>query len=219
MTRSRIITVILVIAVALAAVNLAQSVDQYVNLPGNNQGYEPVQPMPYSHRLHAGELALDCRYCHFGAERSRNAGVPPMNVCMNCHGYITAPSGVMREDLERRKQEGLPPQPVISDKLRPMYDALGLDETLQPDSATPPRPMRWIRVHTLPDFVYFDHRPHVNAGMRCQECHGEVQTMERVRQVEDLSMGWCVNCHRDTQDTRVDGRSLNAPIDCAGCHY
>ncbi len=219
MTRSRILTVVLCTGLLLALLSLVDSVGSSVNLPGNHQGYEPEQPLNYSHRLHAGDLAIDCRYCHFGAERSRNAGIPPTNVCMNCHGFVSAPISVVREEAERAKEEGRPPTRVISDNLRPLYASLALDRNLRRDSTVAAKPIAWIRVHNLPDFVYFDHRPHVSAGLDCQSCHGEVQTMERVRQVEDLSMGWCVNCHRQSNTDGVKGRKVRAPIDCSGCHF
>lgn len=219
MTRSRILTIVLSAGLLLALLSFADTVRTSVNLPGNNQGYEPVQPMNYSHRLHAGELGIDCRYCHFGAERSRNAGVPPANVCMNCHQFVTSVYSAVRSETESAGKDGRPPARVISDNLRPLYASYGLNKQLLPDTAGTHWPIEWIRVHNLPDFVYFDHRPHVNAGIDCQQCHGEVQTMERVRQVEDLSMGWCVNCHRDSNMNGVSGKKVNAPIDCVGCHY
>jgi hypothetical protein len=219
MTRSRILTVVLSSVLLLAVLSVAQSVLNSVNLPGNHQGYEPVQPMPYSHRLHAGELGIDCRYCHFGAEQSRDAGVPAMNVCMNCHQFVTAPVAELRAEDARAEREKRAPARVISPRLRPLYDALALDDQLRPLPGRVPRAIEWIRVHDLPDYVYFDHRPHVSAGLDCQDCHGQVQTMERVRQVEDLSMGWCVNCHRDANETGVRGRAVKAPVDCTGCHY
>lgn len=219
MTRSRILTVVLSSALLLAAISVAESVLQSVNLPGNHQGYEPVQPLPYSHRLHAGELGIDCEYCHFGAERSREAGVPPMNVCMNCHSYVTAPLDEMRAEDARAEREQRPPARVISPRLRPLYEALALDGALKAVPGGTPRAIDWVRVHDLPDYVYFDHRPHVASGLDCQDCHGQVQTMERVRQVEDLSMGWCVNCHREVNAKGVADRAMNAPVDCSGCHY
>ena len=96
---------------------------------------------------------------------------------------------------------------------------MGLNKEMQPDPSKPRKPVAWIRVHKLPDFVYFDHRPHVNAGVVCQRCHGPIETMERVRQVEDLSMGWCVNCHREVNQTGVAGKPVEASTDCDTCHY
>jgi hypothetical protein len=219
MTRSRLITIVLSAGLIFALLTFADTVRTSVNLPGNHQGYEPVQPMNYSHRLHAGELGIDCRYCHFGVEHSAHAGIPPSNVCMNCHQYVTAPASAVRAEVERATQENRPPQRLLSEQLRPLYRSLGLDDELKPMPERSAESIRWIRVHNLPDFVYFDHRAHINAGLDCQACHGEVQTMERVRQVEDLSMGWCVNCHRDSNIHGVANKPVHAPVDCVGCHY
>jgi hypothetical protein len=219
MIRSRLLTILLSAGLLLATLAFIDTVSSSVNLPGNNQGYEPVQPLNYSHRLHAGELGIDCRYCHFGAERSRNAGVPPTSVCMNCHGFISAPSAAVRAENERATKDGSTPRRVIAPALRPLYASAGWNDEMKPDPSIAAQSIEWVRVHNLPDFVYFDHRPHVNAGVQCQQCHGEVQTMERVRQVGDLSMGWCVNCHRESNAIGVGGRKVHAPIDCVACHY
>jgi hypothetical protein len=127
-------------------------------------GYEPKQPVPYSHALHAGKLGIDCRYCHTTVETAAFAAVPPTQTCMNCHAKI------------RAKSEKL----LL---IRESY-ATGL-------------PVPWVKVHDLPDFVYFDHSAHVRKGVGCVECHGRVDTMEVVHQVHRLSMGWCLDCHRD----------------------
>ena len=178
-------------------------------LPGNNQGYSPVQPIAYSHRLHAGELGMQCLYCHFGAERSRRAGIPAASICMNCHRFVTAPITVLRDEDERAKKEERKPERIVSDELAKLYAALGLDDEMQRDPKLPVTPIRWVRVHKLPDFVSFDHRSHITAGLTCQRCHGPVETMERMRQENDLSMGWCIDCHRSEQ----------ASTDCSTCHY
>lgn len=127
-------------------------------------GYMPRQPVPYSHKLHAGELGIDCRYCHAMVERSAIAGVPPTQTCMNCHQIVG------------RDKESLAP-------VR--------------ESAASGLPMRWIRVHDLPGYAYFDHSVHLAAGVGCSSCHGDVAGMEEVVQMEPLSMGWCLECHRD----------------------
>ncbi|HOK48216.1 MAG TPA: cytochrome c3 family protein [Bryobacteraceae bacterium] len=205
--RSRVLTIVLGIGVAFSLVVLASRASMF-HLPANHQGYEPVQPIAYSHRLHAGELQIDCKYCHFGAEKSRYAGIPPASVCMNCHQFIKAPLGAIRAEDELAAQEGRAPREVVSPELSRLYDAVKQH-----------RPVAWTRIHSLPDFVYFDHRAHVNAGVVCQQCHGPVETMERVRQVSDLSMGWCVNCHRDANEKGIGGRRVNASINCSTCHY
>lgn len=172
-------------------------------------GYRPQQPVPYSHRLHAGELQIDCRYCHASVEISPVANVPPTQTCMNCHKTVG------------RSSEAL--QPVR-------------------DSAAAGLPLRWLRVHKLPEYAYFDHRAHVRAGVGCVSCHGHVEEMEVVQQVEPLSMGWCLDCHRNPtphlrplseitnmsfrppRDPEARARQLAAlrpvspPVDCSGCH-
>ena len=99
------------------------------------------------------------------------------------------------------------------------YTAMALNEQAQQEPGAVPRPVEWVRIHKLPDFAYFDHRAHVNAGVACQSCHGPIETMERVRQFESLSMGWCVNCHREANATGIQGKAVNASTDCATCHY
>jgi hypothetical protein len=187
--------------------------------PGNQQDYEPVQPIAFSHQLHSGKLQVSCSYCHFGAERSRHAGLPAASLCMNCHALVTASREATLQEYQQAQQAGRPARPVVSAELRKLYDALGLDDKLQPDPARKPRPIAWVKVHNLPAFSCFDHRPHVHAGVTCQECHGAVETMDRVRQVADLSMGWCVNCHRRTAETGVAGKQVRPSTDCSACHY
>jgi hypothetical protein len=187
--------------------------------PGNQQDYEPVQPIEFSHRLHAGKLEISCLYCHFAAEQSRHAGIPAAGLCMNCHGLVTASRDRVLKEYREAQQERRPARPVPSPSLQPLYDALGLDERLQPDPAKQPTPIAWVRIHRLPAFVYFDHRSHVAAGVDCRVCHGPVETMERVRQSANLSMGWCVNCHRETAEKGVAGRKVQPSTDCSACHY
>ena len=215
---SRTATVVLAIGLLFSLGLLAPKLAA-VRLPGIQRDYEPEQPIRYSHRLHAGEMQIPCQYCHSGAERSRHAGIPSVNVCMNCHKFVTAPFGAVRAEDELAAKENRPPRRVISAELRKLYDALGLDENLQRDAAKPERPIAWVKVHNVPDFAFFDHRPHVAAGVICQTCHGPVETMERMRQVADLTMGWCVNCHRDANRTGIDGHPVRASLDCSGCHY
>lgn len=216
--RSRIATITLAVGLGLAVILLMGRLAE-ARLPGNQQGYEPVQPIAYSHRLHAGELKIACQYCHFGAETSRHAGVPPANVCMNCHSSVTASLGAIRAEDEIAAKENRKPRRIISPELQKLYDALALDGNLQRDPQKALHPIVWNRVHTLPSFVYFDHRAHVRTGVACQQCHGPVETMERVRQVSDLSMGWCVNCHREANRAGVAGVAVHASIDCSACHF
>jgi hypothetical protein len=216
--RQRIITIVLVIGIAGAVLLMVPWVGA-LHLPGNQQGYEPVQLIQFSHRLHAGEMQISCLYCHSGAEKSRHAGIPSANVCMNCHRVVTAPIGVVRHEDEVAQKEGREPRRITSPEIQKLYAALALDAKLQPDPAHQQRPIQWTKVHNVPDFVYFDHRPHVAAGVDCQTCHGPVETMERVKQINDLSMGWCVNCHRQSNVTGVAGKKVIAPTDCSACHY
>jgi hypothetical protein len=219
---SRVVTLTLAIALAGSLLAGARQVVA-LRLPGNNQGYEPTQPIAYSHRLHAGELAIDCQYCHTGADRSRHAGIPAASTCMNCHQRVTAPWGAIRAEDELAKKEGRPPRPVVSAELAKLYNAVGVSPTgqggqLEPDPAKTPRPIAWVRVHQLPDFANFDHSAHVNAGATCQTCHGPVQTMERLRQDASLSMGWCVDCHRNPKRRGMTRTDLEPSTDCAVCH-
>jgi len=173
---------------------------------GSSQGYAPPQPIAFSHRLHAGVNQIPCLYCHFAAERSRHAGIPALNVCMNCHRQIRKASA----ELEKLKEAVLQG-----------------------------RPIRWVKIHNLPDFVYFNHSQHVAvAGLACRRCHGAVETMERVDQEAPLTMGWCIGCHRSEevvpagQPRAVIASLFGAPPpkdrparrgmggqDCSKCHY
>ena len=234
---SPITTVLLMVGLGFALLTAAPNLAT-VHLPGNQVGYEPVQPIAFSHRLHAGELQVQCVYCHSGAERSRHAGIPAASTCMNCHRFVTATRGAIRAEDEVAQQEKRAPRRIVSPEIKKVYDALALDDRMQRDPNESTLPIAWTKVYALPDFVYFDHRPHVNAGVTCQTCHGPVETMERVRQVGDLSMGWCVNCHRGVNANGLDGkgnfasapapaannlkpviRRVNASTDCSTCHF
>ncbi len=215
---SRILTLVLLLGLGNSALVFMSQMDA-LHLPGNQQGYEPPQPIAFSHRLHAGELQVSCLYCHYGAEKSRHAGIPAASVCINCHQFVTAPLGALRAEDDLAKKEGRRPRRIVSPELQKLYDALALDGNLARDPGKALMPIAWNRVHTLPDFAYFDHRPHVNAEVSCQQCHGPVETMEQVRQEQNLTMGWCVNCHRDANRTGVAERKVNASLDCQVCHH
>ncbi len=193
-------------------------------LPGNHRGYEPEQPIRYSHRVHAGDLQMNCLACHFAAETGRHAGIPPASVCMGCHAHVTASHDAVLEERALAEAEGREPRRIVSDELRKLYDAVGLGDDLQPDPSRTPKPIEWVRVHQIPDYVYFDHSIHVARDLACEQCHGSVRSMERVRQDSDLSMGWCMDCHRRTA-AEPDGPSPEASggthvsVDCARCHY
>lgn len=188
-------------------------------LPGNHQGYEPVQPISYSHRLHAGELGIACLHCHSAAEQGKHAGIPSTNVCMNCHKFVSAPWLEVKAENDLADKEKRKPRLIISPEIEKIYTAMALNNEMKPDSLKKPTPIEWMKVHNLPDFVYFNHSVHVSAGVECQTCHGAVETMERVRQVNDLSMGWCVNCHRDVNTNGVNGKQVHASTDCSACHF
>lgn len=216
--RSRVLTIVLSVGVLFSLI-LFTSRFSSARLPGNQQGYEPAQPIAYSHRLHAGELKIDCLYCHSGAMRSRHAGIPSGNICLNCHSQVRASFGAVRQEDELATKENRKPRPVASAELSRLYQAMGLTVQGELKAQLITSGISWTRVHNLPDFVYFDHRAHVTVGVACQVCHGPVETMERMRQFSTLSMGWCVNCHRDANRKGIQGRAVNASIDCATCHY
>ncbi len=212
------VTIILLIGAVFSLATLVVRLGAF-HLPGNHQGYAPEQPIAFSHRLHAGELMIDCKYCHHGAEISRHAGIPASSVCMNCHAVVTDTLGSLRAEDDLAKEEDRKPRRMVSSELQKLYDALALDEEMKPKAGETPEPIEWIKVHNLPDFVYFNHSAHVNAHVDCDRCHGAIETMERVRQVESLSMGWCVNCHRTVNSIGVAGITVDASLDCAACHY
>ena len=216
--QQRIITVVLIIGLFFGLISLAVGMSSW-RLPDRETGYSPEQPIDYSHRLHAGELQIDCQFCHTAADKSRHAGIPSNDVCMKCHKFVTSSFDALQDEVKVAEAENRKPKQLVSEELRKLYDSMGLDETLKPDPTATSASIPWQRVHNLPDYVYFDHRAHVSAGVKCQRCHGPVESMERVRQVESLSMGWCVNCHRETTKTGIDGRSVHASTDCAVCHY
>ncbi len=215
---SPLLTAVLVVAVLFSVLALIPRISAF-NLPGIQQGYEPEQPIHFSHRLHAGEMNVSCLYCHSAAEKGRHAGIPAANVCMNCHRTVTAPLGAIRAEEELAQQEKREPRKIVSAEIQKIYDALALNKDLKFDGSRESKPIAWNKVHNNPDFVYFDHRAHVSAGVTCQSCHGPVETMERVRQVNDLTMGWCVNCHRDANAKGIEGKKVKASLDCASCHY
>ena len=191
---------------------------------GVHTGYQPVQPIKFSHQLHAGINKIDCQYCHTGAYSSKNASIPSLNVCMNCHDYVTASD----------KYNG-----QISPEIQKIYTALDYN----PDTrqyGTNQKPIEWVRIHNLPDFAYFNHSQHVKvAGIRCQKCHGPIQTMEEVYQYSPLTMKWCINCHKATEvnhkgnayydkliaahDKIKKGEKITAAVlggtECGKCHY
>ena len=172
-------------------------------------GYMPSQPVPYSHKLHAGELGMDCYYCHYTANKSAYAAVPATETCMGCHVRVK-------------------PQSPRLTKVRESYET--------------GKPVEWVRIHRLADYVYFNHQAHLTAGVSCVSCHGRVDQMIEVKQVQPLSMAWCLDCHRNPapsvrpvefvtqlnwkpdRDPAAIGREIiqakgiNPPQHCSGCH-
>lgn len=216
--KRRIVIAVLVLGIVLVSISLIGSLAE-LRLPGDHSGYRPEQPIAFSHRVHAGELSVPCLYCHSGAETSRTAGIPSANMCMNCHKFVTAPLGAVREEERLAGEQGRDPQPMVSVELQKLYDALALDDQLVRDPAREPKPIEWARVHNIPDFVAFDHRPHIAADVACQNCHGPVERMDRVRQFASLGMGWCVDCHRETLGIENLSAPVDSSLDCATCHY
>ncbi|MDN4165157.1 cytochrome c3 family protein [Cytophagales bacterium LB-30] len=177
---------------------------------GIQQGYAPKQPIAFSHQLHAGQLEIDCNYCHTGVRISKSANIPSANICMNCHSIVK--TGPQYGEVEIAK----------------IYKAVETNT-----------PIEWVRIHNLPDLAYFNHAQHVEVGnVECQTCHGEIQTMEVVQQHALLTMGWCIDCHRKTDVNTADNgyydklvelhnESSKSPmkvvniggLECSKCHY
>jgi hypothetical protein len=216
---ARLIRVILYTALICSTLFLVMRLKAAFYRPGNQQDYEPAQPIAFSHQQHSGRLQIACLYCHYGAESSRHAGIPSASLCMNCHRLVMAGRDQVLQEFAAAERAHRPAEPVVSPEVQKIYDALGLDKQLQPDPRMKPTPISWVKVYNLPAFSCFDHRPHVHAGVACQQCHGPVETMERVRQVGDLSMGWCIKCHRETNQNSQNINKKRPSTDCAACHY
>lgn len=162
---------------------------------GRQQGYAPEQPIKFSHEIHAGINQIECRYCHTGVEKGKSAVIPSINVCMNCHYNI--------QEMSPGNAE-YPPAEYTAE-IQKIYQYAGFDIDAQ-DYTNTPEPIKWVKIHNLPDHVYFNHSQHVKvAGLECQSCHGKVKEMKVVEQIENLSMGWCVNCHRQTEVNFTNG--------------
>ncbi len=193
------------------ALVLKTVIDGLFNI-GIQQGYAPTQPIAFSHKVHAGDFKIDCNYCHTGVRTSKNANIPSVNICMNCHSSIVKVTGATE----------------LSTEIQKIYDAR-LNNT----------PIEWVRVHNLPDLAYFNHAQHFEVGgVECQTCHGPIEEMEVVRQQENLTMGWCIDCHKttalNTQGNRyydelvkLHEETSKKPmvvkdiggLECAKCHY
>ncbi|MBW4890289.1 c-type cytochrome [Mucilaginibacter sp. HMF5004] len=199
---------------------------QWVTLWNTNvhTGYQPVQPIKFPHDLHAGVMKIECQYCHAGAFKSKNATIPSLNVCMNCH-----------KSVDRRMDASAP-----STEIAKIYTALGYDPATTKYDSTKAKPVQWIRIHNLPDLAYFNHSQHTKVGgLKCQTCHGPVETMQEVYQYSPLTMKWCIQCHKRTEvnykgnayydnmiqvhDKIKRGEKVTAAalggIECGKCHY
>jgi mono/diheme cytochrome c family protein len=197
---------------------------------GIDQGYEPVQPIHYSHKIHAGDNGIDCKYCHSSARVSKHSGIPSLNICMNCHKSIYEYNGETTPEYSKEFYDG---------EIKKLYKAVGWDDAEQKYTGET-QPVKWVRIHNLPDFVYFNHSQHVTvAGVECQTCHGPVEEMEIMYQHAPLTMGWCINCHRETNVNVKDNayydkiheelskkygvEELTAAqmggLECGKCHY
>ncbi|MCS6819778.1 MAG: c-type cytochrome [Chitinophagales bacterium] len=173
----KLIALLVIIGIIFVGYNL---VDGAIHL-GRQQGYQPTQPIKFSHQLHSGKHKIECQYCHSTAAVGKHSNIPSVNTCMNCHKNI-------KQGPEYGKEE-----------IAKIYEAAGWDPD-QGKYVREPKPIEWVRIHNLPDHVYFNHAQHVNAGkIACQTCHGPVEEMKEVYQYSPLSMGWCVNCHRQSE--------------------
>ncbi|MEN2399543.1 c-type cytochrome [Flavobacterium sp. MC2016-06] len=198
---------------------------------GVDQNYEPIQPIHYSHKIHAGDNEINCKYCHSASRVSKTAGIPSLNVCMNCHKNI---SEVAETTATPEYSKAF-----YDAQIQKLYDAVGWDKAKQAYTGKT-QPVKWVRIHNLPDFVYFNHSQHVSvAGIECQTCHGPVQEFEIMKQYSKLTMGWCIDCHRKT-DVKMEGNAYYDKIhaelskkygvdkltaaqmgglECGKCHY
>lgn len=187
----KFLTIIILIAVGFLGF---KAVDGAISL-GRQQNYAPEQPIHFSHKLHAGINQIDCKYCHVGAERGKSATIPSMNICMNCHKYVNK-----GPTAEFKAANGLQGPGEDTAQIAKIYAAVGWDASSQSFDKSKAKPVEWVRIHNLPDHVYFNHAQHVNVGeLECQTCHGPVEEMDVMYQYSQLSMGWCVDCHRETE--------------------
>jgi len=192
---------------------------------GVQQGYAPTQPINFSHKIHAGQYEMDCKYCHSTVEKSKSASIPSLNTCMNCHKYVKA----------AEKYNG-----KTSPEIQKIYNAIGFDgDNMEYIEGYDQKPIEWIRIHNLPDLAYFNHSQHVVVGkVECQTCHGPIEEMEKVYQYSNLQMGWCINCHREHgidsenndyyeeahKNMLAEGKDYitvaeNGGLECSKCHY
>jgi mono/diheme cytochrome c family protein len=200
-----------IVAFIFTAIVLKSALDGIFTV-GVQQGYQPTQPIAFSHKIHAGQYEIDCNYCHTGVRLSKSANIPSPNICMNCHSGIPNVAG----------------KTGVSPEIQKIYNAVETNT-----------PIEWVRVHNLPDLAYFNHSQHVAVGeIECQTCHGPIQEMDVVSQYSPLTMGWCINCHRETDVNtkgneyydklvKLHGETSKNPmkvediggLECSKCHY
>tara|TARA_R110002050_G_scaffold24260_1_gene64940 strand:+ start:2587 stop:3849 length:1263 start_codon:yes stop_codon:yes gene_type:complete len=221
---------LVLVTVIFLLLSSAYFVYGYLMQIGVDQGYQPVQPIHFSHKIHAGDNAIDCKYCHSSARVSKTSGIPSLNVCMNCHKSIYEYKGETSLEYSKEFYDG---------EIKKLYAAAGWDDANQQYTGES-TPVKWVRIHNLPDFVYFNHSQHVTvAGVECQTCHGPVQEMEIVQQFAPLTMGWCIDCHRTTNVKMKDNgyykkiheelskkygvdeltEAQMGGLECGKCHY
>ena len=197
-----------------------------------NVGYQPIQPITFSHAVHTGDNKIDCQYCHSSAKNSKTSGIPSANVCMNCHKTISEYNGELFGNFTKENLDG---------EIQKIYDAVGWDkENMQYIKDYEEKPVEWVRIHNLADFVNYNHSQHVTvAGINCQKCHGPIETMHEVHQFSPLTMNWCITCHRESEvDLTENGYYKNihdqlakkygvekvtvaqmGGLECGKCHY
>lgn len=203
---------------------------------GVDQGYAPVQPIHYSHKIHAGANGIECKYCHSSARVSKHSGIPSLNICMNCHKAINEVAGPESEFSNVTEEYS---KEFYDGEIQKLYAAVGWDPNEQAYTGET-QPVKWVRIHNLPDFAYFNHAQHVEVGgIECQTCHGPVEEMEIMYQHSPLTMGWCINCHRETEVKVQDNEyyakiheelskkynvekltvAMMGGLECGKCHY
>ena len=205
----------------VSAITFKTVIDGFYSI-GVQQGYQPKQPIAFSHKIHAGTYEIECKYCHTGAMKGKQANIPSPNICMNCHSQIKTGTNTGETEISK------------------IYAAVGFDPLTSTYSGNT-KPIEWVRIHNLPDLSYFNHSQHVNvAGVVCQTCHGPIQEMDVVRQHSLLTMGWCIDCHRKTDlntkgnayydkllELHSQSKNSKSPmkvkdiggLECSKCHY
>lgn len=208
-----------IVGFLVVSIGFKMTIDGLLSI-GVQKDYQPTQPIAFSHKIHAGQYQIDCKYCHTGALKGKQANIPSANICMNCHKSVTSGTNTGTAEIAK------------------IYKAVGYD----PGTASytgEQQPIEWVRIHNLPDLAYFNHSQHVKvAGVECQTCHGEIQEMDVVKQHANLTMGWCIDCHRKTDvntagnayyDKLVElhqtsnGSKMKVEdiggLECSKCHY